>query len=72
MPEETSGLFNRESAKRWAEYAVKAVVLFILLLALSRFAPAMPPAGVAVCWAALSIVAAIGLTYHVVIRKVLR
>ena len=72
MPEETSGLFGRESARRWAEYAVKAVVLFILLLALSQFAPAMPPAGVAVCWSALSIVAAIGLTYHVVIRKVLR
>ena len=72
MPEETSGLFSRESARRWAEYAVKAVVLFILLLALSQFAPTMPPVGVAVCWAALSIVAAIGLTYHVVIRKVLR
>ena len=72
MPDETSGFFNRGLARRWGEYAAKAAALFVLLLALSQFAPAMPPVGVAICWAVLGIVAAIGLTYHVVIRKVLR
>ena len=65
----TSGLHS-ETARRWGAYGAKELVLFGLLFALARFAPAMPPAAIAVCWAALSIVAAIGLAYHFIIRKV--
>ena len=39
----TSGLHS-ETARRWGAYGAKALVLFGLLFALARFAPAMPPA----------------------------
>ena len=71
MTDEANTLLGGESAQRWMRYLAKAAVLFVVLLAFARLAPMMPPLAVAICWAALSMVSAIGLTYHAVIRKIL-
>ena len=69
MPSEANGVFSSEAIRRWGVYFAKAATLFVLLLLLARFAPAMPPVGVAVLWAVLSVASAIGLAYHGVIKK---
>ena len=62
-------LLHRESAARWVEYLVKAIVLFALFGLIAWLAPMMPPLCLAIIWAVLSAVSAIGVAYHYVITK---
>ena len=54
---------------RWGLYFVKALVILALLFAFSRTAPIMPSVLVAAIWALFSLFSAVGITYHVVMRK---
>lgn len=71
MPTAFSTLLERPSVRRWGSFAIKAVILLGVLLLIGRTAPLMPPACVAVLWAAASAVSALGVAYQVVIRKTL-
>lgn len=61
----------RPEARRWVLYLVKAFVLLVLLVTLSNLLPHMPPVAVAVVWAVFSSLAALGFTYHAVIKKII-
>ncbi len=63
-------LLHRETAVRWVEYLVKAIVLFALFGLIAWFAPMMPPISLAIIWAVVSALSAIGVAYHYVIGKV--
>ena len=65
-------VFKDEGPSRWLLYAIKALALVGLLYLLAQIAPSMPPVAIAVAWALLSILSAVALTYHVVMRRVLR
>ncbi|MBQ2680906.1 MAG: hypothetical protein IJF97_03115, partial [Eggerthellaceae bacterium] len=60
---------HRETAARWVEYLVKAIVLFALFALIAWLAPMMPPICLAIIWAVISAASAIGVAYHYVIRK---
>ena len=78
MPEDTLAAPEANAAdyapspKRWAAYLVKSVVLVGLLCLFSRQAGSLPPLAIALVWAALSALSAVGVTYHVVVRKTLK
>ena len=69
MPSEVADRENRGTLGQWIPYLAKSIVLVAVLYLAVRFVPAMPPAGVALCWAVLSSVLAVGLVYQAVIRK---
>lgn len=69
MPPENDSTLLRDTLKRWTPFLVKALVVFAALALVGCFAPVMPPACVALCWAALSAILAVGLVYLAVIRK---
>lgn len=54
---------QRLPLKAWGAYLLKAVVLVGVVCLVGHFAPSMPAPLVAVLWAVLSAVAAIGLAY---------
>lgn len=60
------------SRRRWVAYLIKAVVLAGLLYLFSTHAGTLPPIAIALVWAALSTLSAVGITYHVVVRKTLK
>lgn len=60
---------QRLPLKAWGAYLLKAVVLVGVVCLVGHFAPSMPAPLVAVLWAVLSAVAAIGLAYPFVMRK---
>lgn len=60
------------SPARWIAYLVKSVALVGLLYLFARFAGSLPPLAIALVWAVLSAVSAVGLTYHRVVRKTLK
>ncbi len=64
--------FRGNLHKSWRPYFVKAALLVAVLLLLGKFMPVMPGTLVAVCWAALSLLATMGVMYQVVLRKVHR
>ncbi|MBQ9068607.1 MAG: hypothetical protein IJ131_06015 [Eggerthellaceae bacterium] len=53
----------------WAGYLASAAALLAILFAVSRLAPNMPTWGIALAWALLSLVPALGVSYHLVIKK---
>lgn len=57
-------------AKQTILYFVKGFCLVGFLFALSRFEASLPIVIIAIVWAALSSISSVGLTYHVVIRKI--
>lgn len=57
-------------AKQTILYFVKGFCLVGFLFALSRFEASLPIVVIAIVWAALSSISSVGLTYHVVIRKI--
>lgn len=57
-------------AKQTILYFVKGFCLVGFLFALSRFEASWPIVVIAIVWAALSSISSLGLTYHVVIRKI--
>ena len=66
---QAGGPFRRPGVVRWGLYFVKASLLLGALLLASRFAGSLPPVGLALLWAALSGASALGIAYHVVVRK---
>lgn len=60
------------SSARWIAYLVKSAVLIGLLYLFARCAGMLPPLVIALVWAVLSAVSAVGLTYHRVVRKTLK
>lgn len=60
------------AVKHWALYLVKAAALGGLLYLFAQHAGSLPPLAIALVWAALSTVGALGLTYHRVVRKTLK
>ena len=69
MPAALSDVLQRPEARRAAVFFGKAVLLVGALLLVSRALPLMPTFGVGLLWALVSGVSAVGLAYHVVIRK---
>lgn len=65
-------MFRKPAFRRWGLYVLKAAVLLGAFCVLAQLAPAMPSAGVAVFWAALSVISAVGFTYGSVARKMHR
>ena len=53
-------------------YLIKSVALVGLLYLFARYAGTLPPLVIALVWAALSAVSAVGITYHRVVRKTLK
>ena len=68
-PEGLRTALQHPRVRRWALYAVKAIALVGLFCLLTQFAPHMPAIGVALFWAVLSAISALGLAYASVIRK---
>lgn len=60
------------SPARWIAYLIKSVALVGLLYLFARFAGSLPPLVIALVWAVLSAVSAVGVTYHRVVRKTLK
>lgn len=68
-----TGPADRASAiKHGGAYLVKACVLVGALYLFSRYAGSLPPVCLALVWAVLSAVSAVGITYHRVVRKTLK
>ena len=63
------GRAHHTAALRWLLYFAKAVLLLGALFLASRFAGSLPPLALALLWAVLSGASALGIAYHVVIRK---
>ena len=76
MPNEdvcvSTGVSRIPALKHWGAYLIKAIVLVGLLYVLGQYAGTLPTWGIALVWAALSAVSAIGLTYRRVVRKTLK
>lgn len=68
-PEGVRDALQNPRVRRWVLYFIKAIVVVGLFCLLTQFAPHMPAACVALFWAALSAVSALGLAYASVIRK---
>jgi hypothetical protein len=68
-PEGVRDALQNPRVRRWALYFIKAIVLVGLFCLLTQFAPHMPAACVALFWAALSAVSALGMAYAFVIKK---
>lgn len=68
-PEGLRNALRNPRIRRWMLYALKAVALIGLFCLLSQFAPHMPAICVALFWAALSAVSALGMAYAFVIKK---
>ena len=62
-------VLGQKPANRWALYVAKALALVALLLLFCNWAPALPPACIAVAWTVLSVVSSTVLAYHSVVRK---
>ena len=70
MPAKGDGRFARGFAGfSWKAFFVKAVVLIGVLYAFSLMAPFAPVPVIVLAWAAVGACAAVGLGYHVVMRK---
>ena len=69
MPVDLKDIVSRKLVERWGGYFAKAVVLVAVFLLIGRLGPSMPPMLLALVWAVLSTVSAIGLVYHRVITK---
>ena len=63
---------SASSSAHWIAYLVKSAVLIGLLYLFARRAGMLPPLVIALVWAALSAVSAVGITYHRVVRKTLK
>ena len=72
MPFALKDFRKHDLAYRCVTYVAKAVVVLVLVYLLARFAPSMSRFGIGLCWAVLSIVSAVGVAYHLVVRKVHR
>ena len=72
MPAETNGFPLHGLLRKWGPYAAKACAAFVALCLLGRFLAVLPPAGVAIAWAALSALVGVSFAYHAVIRKAQR
>ena len=72
MPTVLKDFFKQDLNRRCVAYVVKAAVMLALVYLLARHAPSMPLVGIGLCWAVLSAVSAVGIAYHLVIRKVYR
>ncbi len=78
MPEETlaapepTAVSHASSSKRWVAYLIKSVVLIGLFYLFSRYAEIFSSLAIALVWALLSAVSAVGITYHRVVRKTLK
>lgn len=68
-PEGLRTALQNPRVRRWVLYAVKAIALVGLFCLLTQLAPHMPAIGVALFWAVLSAISALGLAYASVIRK---
>lgn len=55
--------------KQSMQYLIKAVLLVVVLFIIAKLAPSMPPLVLALVWAALSALVAIGYTYYGTIKK---
>lgn len=55
--------------KQSIQYFIKAVLLVAVLFVIAKLAPSMPPLVLALVWAALSALVAIGYTYYGTIKK---
>lgn len=69
LPTALGDLLKQPRVRHWGAYLVKAIVLVGLLCLNGHTAPLMPPAGIAVVWAALSAASALGFVYCAVIKK---
>lgn len=75
MPEELSVAIPGDSTaaiKHWAAFLAKAAVLAGLLWLFSRYAGRVPSWGIALLWALLSVISAVGITYRRVMAKLLK
>ena len=63
---------SASSSAHWIAYLVKSAVLIGLLYLFARRAGMLSPLVIALVWAALSAVSAVGITYHRVVRKTLK
>lgn len=68
-PLKKPSFFKHALLKRWGLYFCKATILLGVLFLFGKSVPFMPPIGVALIWVTLSLVSALGLVYHVVVKK---
>ncbi len=70
METDVRNLTKRFSGVPWLSFFVKACLLVAVLFLISCIVAYIPAFFVALIWAALSFVSAIGVEYHVVVRKI--
>lgn len=71
-PEPTATSRHALPSRRWVAYLIKSVALIGVFYLFSRYAGTLPPLVIALVWALLSAVSAVGITYHRVVRKTLK
>lgn len=72
LPNKIRALAHRPSVRRWGTYALRVAAVLGLLGVFSSCAGQVPPLLVALVWAALSCIAALGVAHQAVVRKTYR